>query len=336
MSYAVDGTVVTTAAELLKAMKRQGTVYLAADEFDLSAEATVEIHASLVSLTRSTVLLPPDVLAPVVLQTTIYPFEGMTFDGINFMTPTAIPICVPAVGPRVNIYIRRCIFPNLVLAAADFSGFPAVLLNDINANVHIYDTTITSGLTTSADLAKVRRTQYVRTDSTSFNINVSSPITFFTSSDPSADQTLYASNFSMQQTDTLAAPFVSNVGMSIAPFPPNTFGANRADIFNLNAVTNSLVPNVFDTDESVYLINNTFTTPVDPPGSLPLSISSTTPGGVTSLFMDLYGTAASVPSTNALLETDGTSIFYIGQNQYTVAERGAATISAGEYQNGTV
>lgn len=320
--YAIDtnAVTVTTAAELIKAIGAGGairTVYLAAPSFDLTGETSVRIRCSLISLTRSSILFPDD--APPVFRTNIFPFEGQTFEGVDFMNPLSFPVMIPS-STKVTTFVRRGCFPNLILAAA--SG---LLPLDSNTDAVVSDVTMTAGLVTTTDLCKIRRSQLTQS-STSQTFSPATSMWLIVSGNPTADQSLYMSGFSMHTVDT-SPPTRPLLGITVGPVAVPEL-VNRAEIFDLNTLANASNANIFGTQESVFLANNTMTSPVAPTGADFNIQADEVAGTPTDVFSDCFGLVSISSGTTALLTTGGASTITLGTNQYVAAERGAATISA--------
>lgn len=329
MSYALDvqGVVARTAAELIAGMRWSRVVYLAADSYDLTAETSVEIRSSLISFGSSTILLPTDDLITPVFRTSLKFFDGMTFEGVNFGNPAALPITIPS-ATKATVYVRRCCFSNLVLSGAN--GFLPV---DSNVDAVVSDCTMTTGVVSTADLCLIRRCQIMQS-SGSFFFDPTKSIWLIISGNVSDDQTLYMSGMSMHTVDT-SPPTLSAQGLTIeAPFiPPED--ANRADIIDWNDLANVSNPNTFGTQESVYMMNNTFTSPVAPTGADSLLDVNDVGGVGTAVFSDSFGLVSAAAGASALLDATVPSSITLGTNQFVAAERGGANITAG-YTLGTV
>jgi len=349
MSYAIEASAcsVSTAAQLLKALnsKRGGTVYLAPGIYDLTAETRINIRTSLIAPARASIFLPDDDLGEPILRTSIYPFEGMTFEGIYLTNPLSFPVvCDPANdSTQKQIYIRRCCFYNIGLTNLDFDLFQ---FTEADVNVDMCDTTILNSFGAKADLLKLRRSQFVVSDGVLPLLDPTEVMSLFASVFPAgADRSLYMSSTDFHYFDQTTAVIDRIPGLSIGPFAtaPTPYPVlNRAELFDTTTVgvqNNGVgeIINSFLTKESVYLINHTFVcgrgNEADP--QLVRARTDGTDNVGTDVFLDSYGYIASNDSSaGAIVEAEADSSLTLGVNQFIVGD--AVGVSINDYDLGVI
>ena len=316
MSYALDRNTVAvkTAEELLRATASQKNAFLVEDSYDLSAAPRVDIHGSIFSFTKSSVILPTDDIITPVLHTLIHPFDGITFDNVNFPTQVSGIRVLPQQIPKKLCY-RRCCFVNMILIMSN-GGLPI----DPNVTADIRDVCVVGGgEITGTNFIHMARCQFFETaDGMPFNPDAQ--MLLIIPDTAAADRGVYVSGTSLHATH-VSPPAQPSQGIQLGPlFVP--VQANRADMFDLNALANGSNGNAYATGLSMRLVNNTFTSPVGPPGPNPLLSANDVAADGTDVFSDTFLFAGPTSGVVGLLSEGGASSVTLGTNQLTVAERG--------------